>query len=71
MMKLLGKPYAGKPHVRFDEGAKGLFIKSSLLYSTGFQRLKLSGQSAVLSFSWQQTFSHKYVVSGTFNFGLQ
>jgi len=20
MMKLVGKPYAGKPHVRFDEG---------------------------------------------------
>jgi hypothetical protein len=21
MMKFIGKPYAGKPHVRFDEGA--------------------------------------------------
>jgi hypothetical protein len=31
--KFIGKPYAGKPHVRFDEGV-GKTILSSPLYST-------------------------------------
>ena len=30
-MKVIGKPYEGEPHVRFDEGAVGV---SPLLYST-------------------------------------
>jgi len=31
-MKVIGKPYAGKPHVRFEEGAgKALYFP---LYST-------------------------------------
>jgi len=36
MKKSLGKPYAGKPHVRFDEGVTKLtsFV-SFVLYSTG------------------------------------
>lgn len=34
LKKFIGKPYAGKPHVRFDEGA-GKVILSFLLYSTG------------------------------------
>jgi len=25
MMKFVGKPYAGKPHVRFDEGVGKVF----------------------------------------------
>jgi hypothetical protein len=33
--KFIGKPYAGKPHVRFDEGV-GKVILSSPLYSTAF-----------------------------------
>ena len=33
-MNLTGKPYAGKPHVRFDEGAGKVLIPSQL-YSTG------------------------------------
>ena len=33
MMKFIGKPYAGKPHVRFDEGAgKGFLPLPALLY---------------------------------------
>jgi hypothetical protein len=33
MMKFIGKPYAGKPHVRFDEGAgKVVFPLPALLY---------------------------------------
>jgi hypothetical protein len=33
MKKFIGKPYAGKPHVRFDEGAgKVFFILPALLY---------------------------------------
>jgi len=35
MKKFIGKPYAGKPHVRFDEGAGKVFI-SFPLYSTVF-----------------------------------
>ena len=31
MTKNVGKPYEGKPHVRFDEGKEG---KSPLTYST-------------------------------------
>jgi len=34
MMKFIGKPYAGKPHVRFDEGA-GMGLYPFPLYSTG------------------------------------
>jgi len=30
MTKLVGKPYAGKPHVRFDEGERRLNSGSSL-----------------------------------------
>jgi len=33
--KFIGKPYAGKPHVRFDEGAGKVFL-SFPLYSTAF-----------------------------------
>jgi hypothetical protein len=33
MKKFIGKPYAGKPHVRFDEGA-GKVLLSFPLYST-------------------------------------
>jgi hypothetical protein len=36
MKKFIGKPYAGKPHVRFDEGA-GKVLLSFPLYSTGKQ----------------------------------
>lgn len=33
MKKFIGKPYAGKPHVRFDEGVgEGLIFLSALLY---------------------------------------
>jgi len=32
-MKLVGKPYAGKPHVRFDEGATE-YTKGCIPYST-------------------------------------
>jgi len=35
LKKFVGKPYAGKPHVRIDEGA-GKEIFSFSLYSTGF-----------------------------------
>jgi len=35
-MKITGKPYAGKLHVRFDEGeGEYYYILLSLLYSTG------------------------------------
>jgi hypothetical protein len=34
MTKFIGKPYAGKPHVRFDEGV-GKDTFSFPLYSTG------------------------------------
>jgi len=38
-VKVMGKPYAGNPHVRFDEGEGGLFnacnwLNRPLLYST-------------------------------------
>ena len=36
-MNTTGKPYAGKPHVRFDEGAEERRV-ASLLYSTGLYR---------------------------------
>jgi len=32
--KFIGKPYAGKPHVRFDEGVGRVIILPSPLYST-------------------------------------
>jgi photosystem II stability/assembly factor-like uncharacterized protein len=32
MMKIIGKPYAGKPHVRFDEGAGKALTFPALLY---------------------------------------
>jgi hypothetical protein len=33
----IGKPYAGKPHVRIDEGAgKEFFLLSALLYRETF-----------------------------------
>jgi hypothetical protein len=31
-MKILGKPYAGKPHVRFDEGVGAGSTVPTLLY---------------------------------------
>jgi hypothetical protein len=31
-MKFIGKPYAGKPHVRFDEGAGKARVFPALLY---------------------------------------
>jgi hypothetical protein len=34
MKKSIGKPYAGKPHVRFDEGV-GKVLLTFPLYSTG------------------------------------
>ena len=37
LMKFVGKPYAGKLHVRFDEGAGKVFL-SFPLYSTSFIR---------------------------------
>ena len=33
MKKFIGKPYAGKPHVRFDEGVGKVYL-SFPLYST-------------------------------------
>ena len=35
---ITGKPYAGKPHVRFDEGAEER-LSAPRLYSTGFLTL--------------------------------
>jgi hypothetical protein len=35
LKKFVGKPYAGKLHVRFDEGA-GKVLKAFPLYSTSF-----------------------------------
>lgn len=32
MTNLVGKPYAGKLHVRFDEGATGQLVPRTLLY---------------------------------------
>jgi hypothetical protein len=32
MMKFIGKPYAGKPHVRIDEGAGKALAFPALLY---------------------------------------
>ena len=32
LTKTTGKPYAGKPHVRFDEGAGGSTTPPALLY---------------------------------------
>jgi hypothetical protein len=37
LKKFVGKPYAGKLHVRFDEGA-GKVLKAFPLYSTIFIR---------------------------------
>ncbi len=37
MTKFIGKPYAGKPHVRIDEGAGKVFVAFPL-YSTGKNR---------------------------------
>ena len=34
MTKFIGEPYAGKLHVRFDEGAEKEFVNSFSLYST-------------------------------------
>ena len=34
MTKFIGKPYAGKPHVRIEEGAGKVFVAFPL-YSTG------------------------------------
>ena len=36
MTKFIGEPYAGKLHVRFDEGAEKEFVNSFSLYSTDF-----------------------------------
>jgi len=38
LMKVIGKPYAGKPHVRFDEGV-GKVDFSFPLYSTGLEEI--------------------------------
>jgi hypothetical protein len=46
MKKFIGKPYAGKPHVRIDEGAGKVFL-SFPLYSTVFNLFV----SSVLVFS--------------------
>jgi len=35
MKKFIGKPYAGKPHVRIDEGVGKVFLTFPL-YSTAF-----------------------------------
>jgi hypothetical protein len=35
MKKSMGKPYAGKPHVRFEEGVGRTNIVVLSLYSTG------------------------------------
>ena len=32
--KITGKPYAGKPHVRIDEGEGEYYVLLTLLYST-------------------------------------
>jgi len=40
MKKFTGKPYAGKPHVRIDEGAGKVFL-SFPLYSTEFYQQRL------------------------------
>lgn len=42
--KIIGKPYAGKLHVRFDEGELeiGPLATTPVLYSTGFFPLKKS-----------------------------
>ncbi len=29
-VKMIGKPYAGKPHVRFDEGGQDFFLRMTL-----------------------------------------
>jgi len=38
MTKIAGKPYAGKPHVRFDEGAGKAQSFPALLYRLGGER---------------------------------
>jgi hypothetical protein len=38
MMKFIGKPYAGKPHVRIDEGAGEAFCLLALLYCSEILR---------------------------------
>jgi hypothetical protein len=40
MKKFVGKPYAGKPHVRFDEGVGKVFL-SFPLYSTVVYKIVL------------------------------
>jgi len=43
MTKFIGEPYAGKPHVRFDEGAGKEYVYSFSLYSTGKKNLTTKG----------------------------
>jgi len=49
MKKSLGKPYAGKPHVRFDEGVTKLtsFV-SFVLYSTGIENTTIDNSAAYI-----------------------
>ena len=42
MMKFIGKPYAGKPHVRFDEGAGEAWAFPALLYRKTLRTLWLN-----------------------------
>ena len=44
MMKFIGKPYAGKPHVRFDEGAGKAPAFPALLYCNLFYYTELHGE---------------------------
>jgi hypothetical protein len=46
--KFIGKPYAGNPHVRFDEGA-GKGFQSFPLYSTALVRSSFRLISAALN----------------------
>ena len=43
MMKFIGKPYAGKPHVRFDEGVGKDFFLPALLYCNKMLRTYTKG----------------------------
>jgi hypothetical protein len=38
MMKFIGKPYAGKPHVRIDEGAGKARAFPALLYRENLRK---------------------------------
>ncbi|HKH59270.1 MAG TPA: hypothetical protein VKA49_00485, partial [Flavitalea sp.] len=59
-----GKPYAGKPHVRIDEGEGKYYILLTLLYSTV---ISVQREDALVSFATNYTNYHEIIRGNSCN----